>query len=455
MNIASVKWNELAASFERRSKAGALAYNHTDALKGLTGKGLFVVFALLAAAGVWATTAEISGAVVSSGQLVAQNNVRKVQHPNGGVVHAIYVRDGERVEANQVVVRLDDIVARAALAGVTKRIDELDARAARLNAERTDFSALAFPASLTRRLELPEVKEIVDTERALYDVHKVSHVTRKQRMAERIEQLRNEVSSLKADLSAKQKLTTLTDAELNLLRDLAAKELTTSQRLNAVQRESINLAGQLGQISAGIAQAHGKIIETEMQLTGLDDELRAETIKELREVQAERAQQQEKYAAALDQLQRVEIRSPIAGRVHQLAIHAVGGVIQPAEQIMLIVPSEEKLELEVRLSPQDIDQVFIGQTADVQFNAFNRRTTPKVEATVTQISADVTTDQRSGAAAYIARIALSDDSLARLEGVKLQPGMQAEALIKTSERTPLQYLVKPLLEQMSKALRER
>ena len=435
------------------------AIDHTidfdRALRDLTykGAGIFAAFVILA--GIWATQLPISGAVVSTGQLVVTQNLRKVQHPTGGVVGEIHARDGDFVKAGDVVVRLDETVILANLHGITKKIDELQGRGARLNAERSGYAPLLFPKSLTERARDPVVAEIISTETALYEARKTSHVLRKQRLGERILQLKKEMESLSFDLDAKRKLAEITDKELAGLRKLDESRLVTTSRLSAMEREAVNLTGQQGQIQASIAQTEGRIVETEMQLASLDDELRAETTRELREVQGELAQQQEKKAAATDMLQRIDIRAPVSGQVHQSTAHTVGGVITAAEPIMLIVPTEEVLELEVRINPHDIDLVYVGQSSEIRLNAFNRRTTPHIDASVTRVSPDVTKDQQTGALYYSARLTLDPKSVAALGDLKLQAGMQAEALIKTSERTALEYLMKPLSDQMRRAMRER
>lgn len=429
--------------------------DHTQILRKLTREGLAIVLIFGVGTAVWATQTQISGAVVAPGQLVLHNNDRKVQHPTGGVVGELNVRDGDIVKAGQILIKLDETIIRATLQGITKKIDELEARAARLNAERNGYSVLAFPERLELRKSETDVAEIVETERSLYEARKAAHILRKQRLAERVQQLEQEAESLRADLDSKIKLASITDFEIKGLRTLDRQKLVTTQRMNNIERDAVNLTGQQSQLLASIAQTKGKIVETQMQSSSLDDELRADTTKELREAQAELAQQQEKKSAALDQLQRVDIRAPISGRVNELRVHAVGAVVTTAEPIMQIVPSEEQLELEVHVQPHDIDLLHVGQVASVRLNAFNRRTTPQIDAEVTRIAANVMKDEQTGALYYLARLTLGDHSLAEIKDLKLQAGMQAEALIKTVDRTPLEYLIKPLHDQMSRAMRER
>jgi len=290
--------------------------DHTQILRKLTREGLAIVLIFGVGTAVWATQTQISGAVVAPGQLVLHNNDRKVQHPTGGVVGELNVRDGDIVKAGQILIKLDETIIRATLQGITKKIDELEARAARLNAERNGYSVLAFPERLELRKSETDVAEIVETERSLYEARKAAHILRKQRLAERVQQLEQEAESLRADLDSKIKLASITDFEIKGLRTLDRQKLVTTQRMNNIERDAVNLTGQQSQLLASIAQTKGKIVETQMQSSSLDDELRADTTKELREAQAELAQQQEKKSAALDQLQRVDIRAPISGRVN-------------------------------------------------------------------------------------------------------------------------------------------
>ncbi len=430
--------------------------DNARALRILAMRGAMVIGLFGISFGVWAARAPIDGAVVAPGQFVVNSNVRKVQHPTGGVVGALLVDEGGIVKKGDVVVRLDETVMRATLEGIQKKIDELESKSARLEAERLGYAALpTFPPQLEKRRNDEQVGRILSTELALFDARKSSHLLRKQRLSERVEQFRSEAASVRADLDAKSKLARITRDELTSLRSLKERNLVSLQRINAIERDAVNVDGQKAQLEASNAQIEGRIIETELQIVSLDDELRAETTKELREAQAELAQQNEKKIAASDQLARVEIRAPINGIVHQLSVHTVGGVVTAAEPLMLIVPQDEDLELEVRIKPHDIDQLQMSQEAVVRINAFNRRTTPLVMGVVSRLSADVTKDDKTQEQYYTARVAISATELARLDGLKLQAGMQAEALIKTTERTMFEYLSKPLVEQMRRSMRER
>ena len=222
------------------------------------------------------------------------------------------------------------------------------------------------------------------------------------------------------------------------------------------ERDAARLEGERGALASNIAQTRGRITETELQILQIDQDLRSEVSKSLSEIRGRNSEYVEKKIAAEDQLRRIDIRAPQDGLVHQLTAHTVGGVIMPqGEPIMLIVPAADALTAEVRIAPQDIDQVRVGQPATMHFSAFNQRTTPEVTGEVSRISADVSQDQKTGASFYTIRLSVSDSQMERLNGLKLLPGMPVESFIQTGERTALSYLTKPLMDQVNKAWREK
>jgi membrane fusion protein, type I secretion system len=403
----------------------------------------------------WAMTTELSGAVVASGSLVVDTNVKKVQHPTGGVVGELRVRDGMRVKAGDVVIRLDETVTRANLAIVVKGIDELTARQSRLEAERDDESQLKFPDELVSRIANPDVSRVVNGEQKLFDLRRTARAGQKAQLKERIGQLREEIQGLTEQAEAKKAEVEFILKELQGIRWLWSKNLVPILRLMQLERESVRITGERGQLMASMAQARAKITETELQIIQIDQDLRSEVAKELREIQGKMAELVERKVAAEDQLMRIDIRAPQSGIVHQLNVHTVGGVITASEPAMLIVPETDELTVEVKLPPQNIDQLLVGQPAVLRFSAFNQRTTPEINGIVVRISGDIVQDQKSGATYYLVHIATPTQEVVRLEGLKLLPGMPVEAFIQTGARTVLSYLVKPLHDQVLKAFRER
>jgi len=405
--------------------------------------------------GGWAVTTELSGAVVASGSIVVDSNVKKVQHPTGGVVGELRVRDGVRVMAGDVVIRLDETITRANLAIVVKGIDELMARQARLEAERDDESQVEFPKELTSHMDNPDVARVVNGEQRLFDLRKSARTGQKAQLRERIGQLREEIIGLTEQAEAKKSEIEFIVPELEGVRHLWSRSLIPIMRVTQLERESVRLKGERGQLIASMAQARGKMTETELQIIQIDQDLRSEVAKELREIQGKMAELVERKVAAEDQLMRTEIRAPQSGVVHQLNVHTVGGVITASEPAMLIVPEADELTVEVKLPPQNIDQLVVGQPAVLRFSAFNQRTTPEINGSVIMISGDIIQDQKSGATYYLVHIAIPIEEIARLEGLKLLPGMPVEAFIQTGARTVLSYLIKPLHDQILKAFRER
>jgi HlyD family secretion protein len=278
---------------------------------------------------------------------------------------------------------------------------------------------------------------------------------KKAQLQERIAQLDQEFVGLSAHQEAKLKEIDLVQKELAGLDRLYTQNLVSTTKYTATQREATRLTGEHAQLVASKAQAKGKIAEIELQIIQLDQDFRTDVIKELRDIQAKEAELNERRVAAEDQLKRVDIRAPLSGTVHQLAVHTVGGVISQSEPIMLVVPHSDALVLEARIAPQDIDQVKIDQAAFVRFSAFNQRTTPELVGSVSRVSADLSREQQTNQAFYVVRIALTESELQRLGKLKLVPGMPAEIYIKTDERTALSYLVKPLSDQIARAFRER
>ena len=272
---------------------------------------------------------------------------------------------------------------------------------------------------------------------------------------ERTAQLREQIHGMSDQITAKKREIDLIGEELKGVRYLWRKNLVPITRVTALERDAARLEGERGAIVSNIAQTRGRITETELQIIQVDQDLRAEVGRELAEVRSRLSELVEKRVAAEDQLKRVDIRAPIDGYIHQLAVHTVGGVINPSEPAMFIVPNADTLRVEVRIAPQDIDSVRQDQEALLRFSAFNQTTTPELTGTVSLVSADVAQDHKTGASYYLVRIKLEDQELRRLIGLKLTPGMPVEAFILTGKRTVISYLTKPLTDHVAKALRER
>jgi HlyD family secretion protein len=417
--------------------------------------GVVLVGFLAVGVGGWASTAQISGALIAQGSVVVDSNVKKVQHPTGGVVGEVRARDGDRVKAGDILVRLDETVTRANLAIVTKGLNELYARKARLGAERDGADSVAVPKELADNVNDRDVAEALASERKLFELRRAARLGQKDQLQQRVKQLQEQITGLNAQLDAKSKETALIEQELQGVRDLWAKNLVQLNRLTSLEREEARLQGERGALIASAAEAKGKIVETELQILQVDQEFTSDVAKELRETDSKIGEYVERKVTAEDQLKRTDIRAPQDGVVFQSTANTVGGVVTAGDPIMLIVPETDTLLVEAKVDPKDIDQVKLGQPVVLRFSAFNMRTTPELNGTVSRVAADTSNDQRTGQSYYVVRIAMTADELARLGDVRLTPGMPVEAFIQTGERTLISYLVKPLHDQLMRSLREK
>ncbi|ESW68157.1 HlyD family type I secretion periplasmic adaptor subunit [Mesorhizobium sp. M0761] len=416
--------------------------------------GVATCLLLVGGVGGLAAVTKMSGAVIAAGRLVVDSNVKKVQHPTGGVVGEIRVREGDRVKAGDILVRLDETTTRANLAIVSKGLDEFYARLARLEAERDGKDTISFPDVLTSRRDEAGVAASMAGEQSLFDFRHQARSGQRSQLRERIAQLKQESAGLTEQLQAKRREIELIGIELEGVRSLWHRKLIGIDRMTSLERDAVRLEGEHGQLTAGIAQVKGKASEIELQIIQIDQDLRSEVATDLRDTQGKISEFVERKVAAEDQLKRIDLRSPQDGVVLQLAVHTIGGVITPGEQVMQIVPVTDDLTVEAHIAPQDIDQVTMGQNAILRLSAFNRQTTPELTGTLSRISADLTIEERTGAAFYVARVALPKTEVAKLRGLALAPGMPAEVFFPTGDRTMLSYLVKPLSDQIQKAFRE-
>src|SRR6202048_1131090 len=402
---------------------------------------------------VWAGVARLSGAVIAHGIVVVDGNSKKIQHQQGGVIGEILVRDGSRVSAGDLLVKLDDTQARALLGIVTSQLTERLGSKTRLAAERDDQDDLEFPPGFTT--SGPEAERVASGERRLFHARLASANGQKAQLGERIKQNEEEIKGLTLQNSSKTRELTLIADELSRVNDLYKKNLLPVTRVLSLQRDEARIEGEVGTLVAQIAKLRGQIAETRLQIIAIDQNRFSDAQKELREVEGRIAELQERKIAAEDQLRRIELRAPIDGIIHELSVHTVGGVANPAEQLMLVVPSSDALSVEVRIPSSDIDQLNIGRQGILRFTAFNQRTTPEVKGVVKRLSPDAVRDKETGQFYYTARITPDNGDLVRLGDQKLVPGMPVEAFIETSPRTALSYLTKPLTDQFERAFRER
>jgi HlyD family secretion protein len=408
--------------------------------------GVATIAFLSIGVGGWASTTDIAGAVIANGQLVVETSVKKVQHPTGGIVGELYVREGDHVKAGDVVVRLDETQTRSELEVILKGLHENAARRARMEAELSGADKVTFPASLTARVKDTEVAHLLKTEAELFFVRKAAREGQKST-------LREQATGLREQIAGKDKELDWIRQELVGVHELWKKNLVQFTKVVQLERDAARIAGERGALLASIAQ-------TELKILQVDEDVRQDVGKDMADIRAKTSELAEKRVVAEDKVRRIDIRAPQDGVVHQLNVHTVGGVIAPpsvaAEPIMLIVPETDKLIVEAKVQPQDVDQLYVGQSATLRFSAFNQRTTPELNGVLSMVSPDVTVDQKKpDQSYYVIRIKVSDDEVARLGAVKLVPGMPVEAFVKTDERRVISYLVKPLKDQVMRAFREK
>ncbi len=404
--------------------------------------------------GTWAASADLASAVLAPGTFVVEGDRKLVQHLEGGVVSQLFVKDGDSVEAGQLLLSLDATQVRASLGVLRANLDAALAERARLVAEREEKAAVVFPDALIERGEDPGVQETVTGQNRLFEARLAAFEGRVEVLRQRIAQLKEEITGIEAQQRSKTRQVALIGEELAGLQELFAKGLTEKPRILALQRDQARLEGERGEHLAAIARAKKAIGETELEILQSTLQRQEEISTSLREVQTRILDLSERIAAARDRVDKIELRAPTAGVVVSLAITTEGAVLQPGETVLEIVPHDTRLVIEAKLRPDDIDSVAVGQTARLRLTALVQRTTPTLTGRVIYVSADRLEEQRSGEPYFLALVALDPDQIARLEGQPVLPGMPAEVMVETGARTALDYLVQPISDTLAKAWRE-
>jgi len=410
--------------------------------------------ALVGGVGGWAATTTLSNAVVGEGTVIIDDNVKKVQHLTGGIVSELLVKEGTHAKAGDVLLRLDGTALKANLGIMNSTLAQLHARRARLQAERAGLATLTIDDIAASGVDVKTSKLLVEGELQLFETRRSALAGMRKQLEERKGQLAEEIDGHTIQLKAIEEATKLIDEEYQAINSLYEKQIVTMQRVNSLKRQRVELDGNRGQRMAARAQAQGRINEINLQILQLDEDRRSENAKDLTEVEANVAEMEERRVAILDQLKRLDVRAPMDGRIYQLAVHTVGGVVNPGEALMLLAPDTRSLTVEAKIATRNIDQITPGQKVDVRFSAFDQRTTPEVEGEVVSISPDIVVEQRSGISFYPVRVKPSPESLAKLKNLALYPGMPAEVFIKVADRSVVSYFMKPLTDQISHTFRE-
>lgn len=418
--------------------------------------GLLAMLVLVGGFGGWAATTNISGAIVASGQIEVDQNRQVVQHPDGGVVADILVKEGDEVAMGDVLLKLDPTLLRSELTIVEGQLYELMARRARLVAERDGAEEIVFNEVLLAAAEAdPEVAELVSGQRNLFFARADSLARQVDQLSKRKDQIADQVSGIDAQQVALSKQLDLIEQELADQQSLLDRGLAQASRVLSLQREEARLSGSVGELTATKAQAEGRITETEIQILGLTTQRREEAITTLRDLQSSERELAEQARALRERLSRMEITAPVSGVVYGLTVFTPRSVIRPADPVLYLVPQDRPLVIAAQVEPIHIDQLFVDQAVALRFSSLDQRTTPELFGEVRQISADAFQDEASRVRYYRAEIVLNEGEIARLpEGAALIPGMPVETFIRTRDRTPLAYLVKPFTDYFAKAFRE-
>lgn len=425
-------------------------------MRGQMTLGLIALLILFGGFGYWAATTNISGAIVASGSIEVDQNRQVVQHPDGGVVAEIVVDEGDTVAEGDILLRLDPTLLQSELTIVEGQYFELVARRARLQAERDGQQQIVFAEELLARADAdPEVAELVAGQRNLFMARKDSVQREIDQLSKRSEQIADQVRGIEAQQLALGRQLELIEEELADQQTLLDRGLAQAGRVLSLQREQARLSGSVGELTAQKAQSEGRMTEIDIEILKLDTRRREEAITTLRDLQFRERELAEQRRAIRERLSRMEIRAPVGGVIYGLAVFTPRSVIKPADPVMFIVPQDRPLVIAAQIEPIHIDQLFVQQDVSLRFSALDQRTTPELFGRVVQISADAFEDQASKVRYYRAEIVMNEGEAARLpQGTALIPGMPVEAFIRTHDRTPLAYLVKPFTDYFAKAFRE-
>ncbi len=416
--------------------------------------GFLTVLLLVGGLGMWGMFAEISGAVIAPGRIEVDQNRQVVQHPDGGVVAEILVKEGDTVAVGDLLIKLDPTELQSQLAVVEGQLFEVLARRARFEAERDAAATLTFDPLLLASTN-GVAAELMDGQQKLFEARLDSALQEKNQLEKRRDQIGNQIDGIRAQQEALTTQLGLIGQELADQQSLLDRGLAQSTRVLALEREQANLTGQVGELTATAAEAESRITETDIQILQIETTRREEAITRLRDLQFNEIELAEKRRSLLTQLDRLDIRAPVSGIVYGMTVFAPRSVIRPADPVLFLIPQDRPMVITTQVEPIHIDEIFVGQEVGVRFSAFNQRMTPELRGKVVQISADAFQDQQSRISYYRAEVELLPGEVEKLpEGLTLIPGMPVETFLATDARTPLQYLMRPLSNYFTKSFRE-
>jgi HlyD family secretion protein len=430
------------------------AINTEKSLRRYQNLGFASVFLVVGTLGGWAARADIDGAVVAPATIMVKTYSKKVQHKDGGIVRQILVKDGDTVRESQTLLVIDDTELEAQLRIIDALLLENQTKQARLQAQKDNAAEIIFSNDVLEHRDEPGAAQVIAGQIKLFEAMRAIISGKTDQLEQQITQLEQQIDGLKAQATSEEEQIALIAEELNGYRKLLKMGGIEKSKVLALEREQARLIGERGALIAGKASTEAKIGEVKLQILHIREEYLTKTLSELHDVESKIAELRERRVAAASQLGRSVVAAPIAGEVYQVAVHTIGGVIGPGETLMLIVPQADELVLQAQVSPKDIDDIQVGQTAQVRFPAFGARMTPHIAAEVSQISADTSKIDNNSPPFYAVRLQISAQELTKLGAHKLKPGMPAEAFIQTGPRSPLSYLIKPLSDQIAHAFRE-
>ncbi|WP_108859748.1 HlyD family type I secretion periplasmic adaptor subunit [Ruegeria sp. Alg231-54] len=410
---------------------------------------------LVGGLGVWAVNTRLAGAIISQGIIEVESNRQVIEHPDGGVVGEIYVRDGDAVTSGELLLRLDDTFLSSEKTIVEAQLFELLARRARLEVERDGANAEALAARLAEIQQQENIDpDLIAGQQRLFEARLNTLDQQTEQLGKQTVQIESEIDGTEAQLVSLRRQVELIQTELDDQQSLLQRGLTQASRVSALQREEASLTGDIGRLEAAAARLGGEISATEIAIVELEATRREEAITTLRDIQSQIAELAERRLSLDTRLSRLDIRAPVSGTVYGSQVFALQSVIQPAEPMMYLVPQDTPLVVAARVDAIHVDQLHVGQPVLLRFPAFNQRETPEIDGQVMNVSADTFTDENTGQTFYRAEVVPQDGQVDRLKGQELLPGMPVETLIKTDERTPMSYLVKPLADYFNRAFRE-
>jgi HlyD family secretion protein len=405
--------------------------------------------------GAWAAVTEINSAVVADGQIQVAERRQQIQHPYGGVVSEIAVRDGQRVKAGDTIIRLDDTELKAQSALLKRTVFETQARLDRLSAEVLTKDTLVFRDELLQQAAAePHLKAVLEDERSLFATRRDGVLQTTRQLIERKAQTEAVIGGLERQLQAGKAQLELINEELAGAESLLKNKLIEVTRVSALRREAARLLGSVGELEAGIAEARSTIAGYEIEKLRYLSDWSEKAQEELRTLQPKEAENRERLTVIETQMKRLSMTAPMDGIVYNMKVFTIGGVVPAGGEIAAIIPEDTKLVFIVRVDPVQIDRLVIGERAIVRFPSFNAHTTPELEGELKYVSADVLTDTQTGLSYYNAEVVLKPGSIEKLGDKVLIPGMPVETFIQTGARSPLSFLVKPFTDYIDYAFRE-